>query len=249
MVKFLILLLIPLFCFGQYVNDLEKITVANIVAKDSVNFYAEMLNGSSALTPYKLPLDSLKKYLEGYIQIALLDTMTYWDDLIFSIANSKTPASGYPDLETFIGGTKLLAFDKNTDQTVYMSGELLHRWKIGTDIDTHIHWAEGATPDSGSVVWGLEIGFAEIGDAFVILDTLFATDAADSIAYHHSYADFGELDMSAYTALTDVSGNFVLRFYRDANAAADTYDHDAYAITVGFHYQIDTFGSRSEYSK
>jgi len=69
MVKILmIVLLMSTICFGQYVDDLSKLTVANIVAKDSVNLYVEALNGSSALTPYKLPLDTVKVWLKTYFQ-------------------------------------------------------------------------------------------------------------------------------------------------------------------------------------
>lgn len=251
MVKFLIFLFIPIFVFGQYVNDLDKVTVSNLATKDSVNVYAEMLNGSSALTAYKLPLDTLKLYLEQYIQIALTDTMTYYDDIIFPLILGKLPAANYPDMAAFVGGTQALAFDKSTDQTVFSSNELLHKWKIGSDIECHIHWAEGATPDTGSVTWGLEVAFAQIGDAFTVLDTLYVTDDADSVAHKHHYADFGDLDMSAYADVTDISGNFLIRVYRDANgtAGADTYDYDAFGITVGMHIEIDSFGSRGELYK
>ena len=250
MVKHIFLfLLISSACFSQAYNDDVKLTVAQIVAKDSVNLFIQALDGSSVLTDYKLPLDSLKKYLEGYIQIALLDTMTYYDDILFPLIQGKLPASNYPDMVTYIGGTQALAFDKATDQTVFSSTELLHKWKIGTDIECHIHWGENATPDTGSVVWGLEVAFAPINSAFAVLDTFLVTDAAESVAYKHHDADFGDLDMSAYADLTDISGNFFIRFFRDANNAADTYDYDAYAVTVGFHIEIDSFGSRGELYK
>ncbi|MHA1280345.1 MAG: hypothetical protein ACTSQ8_24495 [Candidatus Helarchaeota archaeon] len=67
--RLLIYLLFTGACFAQYVNDLEKPTVATITAKDSVNLYIEALNGSSVLTPYKLPLDSLKVWLRDLIGI------------------------------------------------------------------------------------------------------------------------------------------------------------------------------------
>jgi hypothetical protein len=59
MVKYLTLLLLPVCLYGQYVNDLDKITTANLTDKDSVNVYVEMLNGSSTLTSYKMPIDTL----------------------------------------------------------------------------------------------------------------------------------------------------------------------------------------------
>ena len=249
MVKtFLILLLIPVFCFGQYVNDLDKVTVSNLFSKDSVNVYVEALNGASALTPYKMPLDTLKLYLERYIQISLTDTFTYHDDIMFPLISGKLPASNYPDFEIFVGATQMPAFDKNTNQTIFSANELLHKWAIGTDIDAHIHWAE-STADTGFVCWGVEVVFAMINDAFVVLDTLTVTDEADSVAHKHHYADLGDIDMSSYSELTDVSGNFVLRVYRDASNAADTYPQDAFGITIGFHYEIDSMGSRSEVSK
>jgi len=66
MVKYIILLLLPLTLFGQYVNDLTKCTTARIIAADSVNIYVEALDDSSDLAPYKLPLDSLAVYFNVF---------------------------------------------------------------------------------------------------------------------------------------------------------------------------------------
>ena len=61
--KMIFFLLFTTLGFSQYVNDREKLSVATITAKDSVNLYIEALNGASALTAYKMPIDSLMSWL------------------------------------------------------------------------------------------------------------------------------------------------------------------------------------------
>jgi len=77
MVKYIILLSLPVLCFGQYVDDLDKITVSNVTTEDSVNIYAEMLNGSSALTAYKLPLDTLRVWVQTNLDSVVLGDSTF----------------------------------------------------------------------------------------------------------------------------------------------------------------------------
>jgi len=71
----MIIFLMSGICFSQSFNDDTKLTVAQIAAKDSVNFFSQALNDLSALNDYKMPLDTLMQYLSSRIG-AYITTVT-----------------------------------------------------------------------------------------------------------------------------------------------------------------------------
>jgi hypothetical protein len=46
-----------------------------------------------------------------------------------------------------------------------------------------------------------------------------------------------------------LSSMIICRLYRDADAGADDFAYDAGLFEIDFHYQIDSDGSRQEYTK
>lgn len=176
-----------------------------------------------------------------------------WDDVRVPLSSIKRLGFSDPDWVQFradgVGSTGVyaLAFDKNTDEEVFFSVQIPHDWEFGTDLHPHIHWSPSDT-DTGSVTWKLEYTIAAINDTFDVTSLLDVTDAGDGVSRKHQYADLGNIDMSAYTAATDVSIMLMCRLYRDVSDG-DDYDADAFLLEVDFHYQIDSVGSRLETSK
>jgi len=97
MVKILmIIFLMSGICFSQSFNDDAKLTVATITARDSVNLFIQALSGAGVLTDYKMPIDTLKEWLDVSTLIAQyhrIDTLNIantdwnlvpWDTLVAS---------------------------------------------------------------------------------------------------------------------------------------------------------------------
>ena len=84
-------------CFSQYVNDLDKLTPTTIAAKDSVNIYAEALNGSSALTPYKIPLDTLFALFQDFHAYGKMVSSNLTGDVYSLTADTWTLVDNWND--------------------------------------------------------------------------------------------------------------------------------------------------------
>jgi hypothetical protein len=176
-----------------------------------------------------------------------------WDDIRVPISSIARLGFTDPDWEQFQDdgatstGVYALAFSKTVDQEVFFSIQVPHTWILGTNLNPHVHWSPSDT-DTGSVTWKLEYTIANINGTFGNTATLSVTDAADGTALKHQYADLGDIDMSSYTAATDVSIMLMCRLYRDVSDG-DDYDNDAFLLEVDFHFQSDSLGSLQEMSK
>ena len=187
----------------------------------------------------------------GHLQ--LFGDATVFDDIRVPLSSIKRLGFTDPDWvkiqDDGSGSTGVfaLAFDKDTDEEVFFAVQLPHSWKQGTDLDAHLHWAPSTT-NTGSVTWKLEYTIAAINDTLGTTALLSVTDAGDGTAKKHQYADLGDIDMSAYTAVGDISIILICRLYRDVSDG-DDYTADAYLLEIDFHYEIDTLGSNTELTK
>ena len=172
---------------------------------------------------------------------------TVWDDLRVAASSAKLLGNSDPDWETMTGSVSQLAFASNVDQEVFFSVQLPHSWKLGSNIEPHVHWSPSTT-DAGNVTWALEYAVSDIGGDLTPSTTLTITDAASGTALEHQLADMDFIDMSAYTSSGDVSTMLVCRLYRDVDNG-DDYGADAFFHEFDIHYEIDTVGSRAELSK
>lgn len=179
---------------------------------------------------------------------------TVWDDLRVPVSSIARLGFSDPDWEEFKTsvtgsvGVYALAFGKTVVEEVFFSCQIPHSWKIGSNLNPHIHWSPSDT-DTGDVMWVLEYTISEIGGIFGDTEIISVVDAGDGVAHKHQYADLGDIDMSAYTSASDVSIMLMCRLYRNGIAPQDTYDNDAFLLEIDFHFQIDMLGSREEASK
>lgn len=175
---------------------------------------------------------------------------TVYDDLRVPLTAVQTGGLSDPDWiqiqDDGSGSTGVYTyhFDQNTEEEVFFIVQLPHSWKEGTNIIPHVHWCPTNT-NTGSVVWALEYTWADVGDAFGNTSTLTVTDAADGTTNKHQIADLGNIDGTGKT----LSSMLICRLYRDAGNGSDTYNADAAALEIDFHYEINTLGSREEYTK
>lgn len=174
-----------------------------------------------------------------------------WEDLRVPLETTKVGASA-PDFDTFIGSTKIYWFDAGTDQEVHFSVQLPHSWNCG-QIVPHVHWVpkttSDGTPANQVVRWGLEYYWANRGVVFAaglgttIYTTTHAPADADVVALKHYVSAFAGI--SPTTDQDEISSMIICRLFRDANDAADTYEHDAGVLEIDFHYQVSSLGSAS----
>jgi hypothetical protein len=165
-----------------------------------------------------------------------------WNDINFPGASLGAGASA-PDLEIAFGAGNVLlrTFDGNvTTEQLYAADEMLHGYVEGTDIHFHIHWMP-TTAAAGNVKWQLQYSWGNVGAVMPAPTTITVTDAAAGVAWTHQLSSFPVISGTG----KEIGSQFAFRFFRVPNDAADTYGADAALLSIGIHYQIDSFGSTS----
>ena len=150
----------------------------------------------------------------------------------------KLPAVDYPG-ESFEGIFPTLDFDKTTDESAYCEIIVPHRWKSGSDVEVVVDWLFDAA-DNGAVVWGVE--YLSIGSGDIVAGgttTITKTSAGshtEAVLVRTTFA------LKILGSALGYEKKLGIRFYRDANNAADTLGQDARLLAVHFHFTMDKFG-------
>jgi len=187
-------------------------------------------------------------------ELELKGTATVWNDIRVPLSSLKRLGFTDPDWEQFQDdgaastGVYAPAFATNADQEVFFAAQLPHDWKLGSDLQPHVHWSP-SDANAGNVTWKLEYTISDINGTFGNTSTISVTDAADTVALKHQIVGFSsDIDMSSYTDNGDVSIMLICRLYRDVSDG-DTYGSDAFLLETDFHYEIDSLGSTEATSK
>jgi hypothetical protein len=206
----------------------------------------QLLSGGTETNRIRIEADG-SMFAEG--------TATMWDDLTISLATATKNAGSQPTL-TQVGASSiyLYAFTEATNE-LFFTVQMPHSWKIGSNIYPHIHWFPSTALSGTAVLWQLDYSWANLNSAFNTTVTTIsgtATVAGGSgAAYEHKLTPFLDGSSNSYIdgSSHTLSSILICRLYRTGGAAADTYTGTAFALQLDFHYEKDTQGSRSEYTK
>lgn len=169
---------------------------------------------------------------------------TVWNDANVGGMALGGPAANLPAEVTFTDeaggntGIYTYGFSPATDQ-VAGSIEIPHSYKEGSDISFHVHWNGPAAPTgTDKVQWQLTYTVAQGGQTL---------DATATIVIETDIDTQYKMYTSNFPTITGTNFNmgdqFLFRLTRIA-ASATEYGGTANVMTVGFHYEQDTIGSR-----
>lgn len=193
--------------------------------------------------------------------IRLEGAASNFDDLTVSpfatyLSGAKSPAfSVMKNNGSGSFGVKTFTFQNLTasnEQEIFFSIQMPHKWKEGSTIYPHIHWAS-QTATSGAVTWGLEYSWVDYNPssplAFPNTTILTATSASVSSGDidKHLIVDLAPITPSGSQG--KISSIIMCRLFRNSSNAADTYSGDAALLSFDVHYEIDAIGSNSLYIK
>lgn len=195
------------------------------------------------LVPVAAPGDTTAYHVTGETVfsswVGTLDT-PQWNDINFAGANLGVGAAA-PDLITAFGSGSILlrAFaGVATTEQLFSSDEMLHGYAEGTDITFHVHWM--ATDGSaGNVRWQIEYTWVNVNDVAPAPVIIGVTTAAAGVAWTHQMASFGAISGVG----KEIGSQLAFRLFRNPTDPLDTYEHDAALLSVGIHYQVNSFGS------
>ncbi|HSH19417.1 MAG TPA: hypothetical protein VLA03_03140 [Draconibacterium sp.] len=179
---------------------------------------------------------------------------TVWDDLRIPLSEPSTGKvlpewSGFPygnnGSVPYINWFRASGIDE-----MYFVVQLPHDWNEGSDIFPHIHWVPSAD-GSGVPRWGLQYAWANIGELFPGYSTIYGSvripGQTGNLVKSTQYLT--PLGTGIVGAGKNISSMLVCRIFRDGDHADDTFPGLAGALEVDFHYERNTLGSRSEYTK
>lgn len=160
-------------------------------------------------------------------------------DIDLGLQASPSGASA-PGLENWNStGIYVYAFDgAATSEQLFSNCEYNHQFKEGADIYPHVHWAPTTTA-AGNVKWNLSVVWDNPGTAPSTVVTTSVTQAAPGVAFQSQVANFPTVSGTSKT----IGSQIQFRLWRNPADAADTYGADAVIQTLGFHAEVDSFGS------
>ena len=170
-----------------------------------------------------------------------------YDDWAFEIA-PKTTGAGKPTLASFSGNIKQYTMAVN-DISELRPTEMLHKWKEGTPVELHVHWASnGLDATDRGVKWEIDYtwsnGISHGGTtAFAAATTLsnetkIPANTADKSYFYTSVLTFTPVGGK-------IGAGLLMSLKRIASVTDPTPTSSPWIIMVGVHYQIDTIGSRT----
>lgn len=207
------------------------------------------ISGGKLFTDLVTPTDLA---LDCGTEKTLLLTQTVWDDLVIPTARVKLGGANPASEQAYRGGL-VASFSTSSDNYLYFTFQLPHRYKEGTDVEFHIHWT---IPTSGSGVGAENVQWIFTSSAaspkfsswetFPVetTHTAVTVDVQNNAVNEHLVTEIATITGSGF----DISECIICSLHRNVGVAND-YGHAAYMVSLDLHYQIDTIGSRQEWTK
>lgn len=173
-----------------------------------------------------------------------IGTATVWKDIFFPMAPPKSTGAGNPTLITWLGNLRGYSFAVG-DVHDFDPQEFAHDGKEGSTATWHIHFVSRTNVAADRAVkFQLEFSQANRNGAFPAPTTVSAEFVipANTPANTHFAEDIGTF----VTGL--IAGQMFVRLTRIAAAGTAPADNPI-VIGVHYHYELDTVGSRSIFSK
>jgi len=185
---------------------------------------------------------SLREYLSRELwrisQSAGVRQPDGWEDIIADLSAGKAVGANAPTWATFRDGIEAYGFDAGTMNEIWITFHTTHDYKDGSMIYPHVHWAPNTT-STGVVRWGMEYSVAKGHDqeAFPASTTIYLehTISVDK-QYQHIITEVS--DGQAFDAF-EADSLVLMRIFRDAGDAADTFPDSVFAFTADVHFQVD----------
>ena len=177
---------------------------------------------------------------------------TTWNDWNLSRDFTPTDGAGVPTRAVLAGNIVKDQFAVE-DALQFQSAELLRDWKEGSSIEIHIHWATGG-PNDGTVrgvKWEVEYLLAnpvEAGGSSTLATPVTVSQEFTIPALQPDRTHRVSTIATVATTGLKVGAMLLMRLKRIAAAGAAP-AADPFLISFGVHYEADTDGSRTTFSK
>lgn len=195
--------------------------------------------------------DTDKVIIDNVSGIRLYGNATVYDDVQFPLTTAKLLGSSDPTFSKISdngsGSTGIYAylFSDTFKNEVFVSYEMPHYYKEGSDFNIHLHYYP-ETNDSGNIIFEVESVFNNV-DSVLGNSTVHQCICAvpSGSAKKHMYQEIATINGSNLT----ISHGIGMRVARRADLSGDTYPGKCWITRAALHIEVDSLGSRTESSK
>lgn len=175
-------------------------------------------------------------------------TTTIWDDLRIQVT-TRSGGSAPVFTASFAGNLNLYTyqFDDATEQNVYFEAQMPHSW-AGTTIYPHVHWSP-VTTNTGTCKWVLEYTWVNYDGTFGASGTLALDGVVSSGSQWKHMIASNASGITPTASQSDISSMLICRIYRKAGDPGDDLTGKASLLSIDFHFEKNTEGSQSQYTK
>lgn len=225
-------------------NDRENglgtyISASNSITRDVI--FETLVNGAyTSSSPTAISLTGSAVVSVMPTTQSLLTHDPVWKTLYPTVINS--PATGYtaPGTAAIVGNIHVPTFDASIVESLGMTFVIPNDIQPNSFLYPVIHW-EPTTTDAGTVRWGIEYSVARVGlDSFTSVTTAYIEQVSSAVIGNHLAVEL--LDANKI-ASTDPESVILMRVFRDATHANDTYTGDAGLVSIGLRYQSTQLGT------
>jgi len=219
----------------KIVNTKTSNYIGQVKEKDEVSMDNHMVSVDKDLQNLRIEVNKIIRYFRGG---------SYNDINVGSNILGKG-ASAPGDVTVSSTNIVLPGFDGNaTTEQLYGCFELMHGYKEGSVLHPHLHWMPSSA-NTGNVRWQMEYFITKsFGVAISTSTTLAVSSSATGTAWKEVFTDFPEISGTNLK----IGNQFCFRLFR-VPTGVDTYADDAVVMTVGIHYEQNSLGSASEFTK
>lgn len=173
---------------------------------------------------------------------------TVWDDLRIQVT-TRSGSVAPVFTSGFAGNANLFTyqFDDATVQNVYFEAQMPHSW-AGTTIYPHVHWSP-VTANTGTCKWVLEYTWVNYDGTFGASGTLALDGVVSSASQWKHMIASNASGITPTASQNGISAMLICRIYRDAGVAGDDLTGKASLLSIDFHFEKNTEGSQSQYTK
>lgn len=185
--------------------------------------------------------------LSNTTKFGVNNTTTYgWRDNTAAFI-AKGSGANNPSWGVFRNGIYGYTFSASTMQEVWANFHVDHDYAAGTVLYPHIHWSP-TTTSTGTVRWGIEYTVAKghqqgASSTFGTTTTIYVEQVISTNSQYQHFVS--EVSLADAIPSTNVEPDTVImvRFFRDANHANDTFPDTVVGIFGDLHYQVNTLST------
>jgi len=196
--------------------------------------------------------------------VTLNGDATTYNDLVVPVYSARNSSSTTPLWTEFAAPGfftyEYIAADNAVDKELFFNVQLPHDYKEGSSIFPHVHWSSTVALGTTRPVWRFQYQWVNLNGNYSadfsanLLTGYLVVQSGGGV--ESTPANLTDTRRSMITPLGSISGTdktvssmLLIRLTRFTTDANDNFTGGAFILSFDLHYEIDSFGSSTEFAK